>query len=240
MVKGASPVVLVHGAWHGPWCWERVTPLLDAASVRWQALDLPTMRDDVDHPTDVHCDAATVRDALDALSEPAVVVAHSYGGMPTTEGAAGHPNIGHIVYLTAYMPDVGEDLIALSAKVPNEPRVNALRVDAEKRWMLDPDFVGPGFYNDCDAATVAWAIEHQRSMAPGAADRVRAAAWRDRPSTYVICLRDQAVLPELQRMMAKRASRVIEWDTSHSPFASRPELVANLLIDLARAEPSQT
>jgi len=62
-----------------------------------------------------------------------------------------------------------------------------------------------------------------------------AIAWRGIPSTYVICADDRAILPGLQRRMSARADEVVEWNTSHSPFASRPDLVADLLERLARA-----
>ena len=63
---------------------------------------------------------------------------------------------------------------------------------------------------------------------------VRAAAWRSIMSTYVVCTQDRAIAPALQRDMAKRAGEIIEWDTSHSPFASRPDLVAGLIETLVR------
>jgi hypothetical protein len=59
------------------------------------------------------------------------------------------------------------------------------------------------------------------------------AAWHDIPSTYVVCTEDRAVAPGLQRALAGRCGRTIEWRSSHSPFLSRPELVADLLIELA-------
>jgi pimeloyl-ACP methyl ester carboxylesterase len=84
------------------------------------------------------------------------------------------------------------------------------------------------FYNDRDDATVQWAADIC-SMLGGTADTPQAIAWRGIPSTFVVCTRDRAILPSLQRRIAERASSVVEWDTSHSPFASRPELVAELL-----------
>jgi len=235
MTDSLAPVVLVHGAWHGPWCWDRVTPLLDARDIQWQALDLPSMCDGVGHVTDLHCDAAILRDALDALDRPAVVVGHSYGGMVITEGASDHPNARHLVYLTAFMPDVGESLNAWIARFPPDPELLAgLVLDAERRSTIARAVVGPGFYNDCDEGTVAWAADRLRPMLSESNEPVRAAAWRGIPSTYAVCTQDRILVPDLQREMAQRASRVVEWDTSHSPFASRPELVADLIAEVAR------
>jgi pimeloyl-ACP methyl ester carboxylesterase len=60
-----------------------------------------------------------------------------------------------------------------------------------------------------------------------------ASAWRSKPSTYVVCTLDRAIPLEHQRRMAARASERVEWQTGHSPFLSRPDLVADLLIRLA-------
>ena len=60
-------------------------------------------------------------------------------------------------------------------------------------------------------------------------------AWRDIASTYVVCEQDRAIVPDAQRMMAARATEVRSWATSHSPFFSRPELLVDLLTELASA-----
>jgi pimeloyl-ACP methyl ester carboxylesterase len=229
----SSPAVLVHGAWHGPWCWERVVPLLRKRGVETHLVDLPTMDVEAGYVTDVHSDADALRALLDGLSSPAIVVGHSYGGMVITEGAARHPNVKRLIYLAAFMPDVGESMISLMSQHPNPALVNALRVDAQRRSTLDPAIVGPGFYNDCDEETVAWAREKLRPMLSEGTEPVRAAAWRNMPSTYVVCALDRAILPALQRAMSARATDVVEWETSHSPFASQPELVADLIASFA-------
>jgi pimeloyl-ACP methyl ester carboxylesterase len=61
----------------------------------------------------------------------------------------------------------------------------------------------------------------------------RAIAWRDKPATYVVCSDDRGLPAALQRSAAKRCATSVEWPTSHSPFLSRPDLVAELLIDLS-------
>src|SRR5580700_10990719 len=97
-------VVLVHGAWHGAWCWEQVIPRLGAAGQRSVVVDLPS----VSSPgAGLRDDAACVRDALDSLTDDAVLVGHSYGGLVVTEAGV-HPNVAHLVYLTAFVLEVGE------------------------------------------------------------------------------------------------------------------------------------
>jgi pimeloyl-ACP methyl ester carboxylesterase len=94
------------------------------------------------------------------------------------------------------------------------------------------------FYNDCPDEVADWAVERlgpQRietlSQAP------RAVAWRQRPSTYAVCTADNIVHPGLQRTLARRADNVVEWPTGHSPFLSRPDLVAELLAQVAWGSP---
>ena len=92
------------------------------------------------------------------------------------------------------------------------------------------------FYNDCDAATVEWAVARLgQHPALNLAQAPEAVAWHDTPSTYVLCEQDMGVHPDLQAIMAARCTNTVRWPTSHSPFLSRPDLVAELLTDLARA-----
>jgi pimeloyl-ACP methyl ester carboxylesterase len=226
------PLVLVHGAWHGPWCWSRVTPLLDAAGVEWHAPELAG--------PDLHGDAALVRDVLDGV-DGAVLVGHSYGGAVITEAGA-HPSVAHLVYLAALALDGDETLSSAGGeeaarRVAHEtPNLGDFLVDrGDGTFGLAPEAVGPYLYGDCDDATVAWASSRLRPQPAAVFGQSPAAvAWREKPSTYVVCRADRAVPPDLQRLLARRCTASVEWDASHSPFASIPEQTAEFLIALAR------
>lgn len=227
-------VVLVHGAFHGPWCWERVTPLLDDAGVPWIAPEL--------HGPDLHADADTVRRALDALSpdDDALLVGHSYGGAVVTD-AGDHPAVAHVVYLAALALDVGETLASAGGEeamtiVHESPNLGEVLVASEDGTITLPaEHVGPFLYGDCDDDTVAWAASHVRPQPPGTfAQSTRHVAWQVKPSTYAVCTKDRAVHPDLQRILATRCGAAVEWESAHSPFASIPQETADFLIDLAQ------
>lgn len=240
------PVLLVHGAWHGRWCWGPVQAALTARGVRAEAVDLPGHGDDTGALGDLHDDAARVRAALDAFDEPVVLVGHSYGGVVVTEAGV-HPNVAALVYLAAFNLDAGESTmsvaIAASATAAldqtGRPDVLAhLRVGDDGISTVDPAGARLLFYNDCADDVAAWAGA-QLGPQPMATmmQTPDAVAWRHRPSMYAVCTLDNIVHPELQRILARRSDRVVEWATGHSPFLSRPDLVSELLATVA-ADPA--
>jgi hypothetical protein len=96
------------------------------------------------------------------------------------------------------------------------------------------------FYADCDPDEAAAAVARLGpQLVAGSRQAPNGIAWHDTPSTFVICLRDESIQVPLLRRMSSRATDVVEWDTSHSPFLSRPELVVDLLADLAHAPRSR-
>ena len=99
---------------------------------------------------------------------------------------------------------------------------------------LAPADVGALLYNTCDVETQQWAAER---LCPQPmvtmAQSPRAVAWRERPSTYVVCEEDRGIPASLQRILARRCEYTVSLPTDHSPFAGRPDLLAPILIDLA-------
>ena len=238
----AQRVVLVHGAWHGGWAFERVLPLLRGSGLEATAVDLPGHGEDSGSPGDLHTDAASVRAELDRANDRIVLLGHSYGGAVITE-AGDHPAVAHLVYLCAFALDAHESCgnavaeEAAAARVCHEgrPDVGAgLRQGPNGTTTLDPTVAATCMYNDCDAATVAWATARLGPQPMVALTQVPSSvAWRNKPSTYVVCSDDLVIHPDVQRLLARRCSTTVEWRTGHSPFLSRPELVASLLAELA-------
>ena len=224
-----TQLLLVHGAWHGAWCWGRVLASLGDVGFETHTVDLASHGDDTSTLGGLHDDATIIREALSGLPSGVVVVAHSYGGVPVTEAAADAPNVGHLIYLTAFMLDEGESLLGAAGGKP------------QPWWEATPDGQAwiPGtpedvFYNDCSQSDAAWAISQlQPQSAASFTETVRAAAWRDRPSTYVVCEQDQAIPVFAQEAMSQRARDVFRLDAGHSPFLSQPDEVVKLVTQLA-------
>lgn len=240
-----ATAVLVHGAWHGGWCFERVVRLLETRGVESVSLDLPGHGADPGPFTDLAGDAARVSATLDHLSGPVVLLGHSYGGAVIT-AAGGHPLVRHLVYLAAFAIDADESCRGAATGAPGAELIShdgrpdlgaALTFHDDGTTTIDPREVHECLYNDCDDATVAWAVERLGPQPMGNLGESPARiAWRERPSTYVVCARDNMVHPDLQRILARRCTNAVEWDASHSPFASQPALVADLVAELAIAE----
>jgi pimeloyl-ACP methyl ester carboxylesterase len=226
--------VLVHGSWHGPWCWDRVRDDLAERGVETFAPALPSTNGD---PADLGTfddDVAAVRAALDE-SGPAVVCAHSYGGLVV--GAATHPAAQHLVFLSAFMADEGEDWAAVAADDGPSPLADSLLADEHGNVLLWPDSAVDIFYGDCDAEDTRHAIGRLGPQnAEPFARTMPAPSWRTVPSTFVICEHDRAISPARQRAMASRAGSTLTVPTSHSAMLSRPDLVAEVLARLAQAQ----
>jgi pimeloyl-ACP methyl ester carboxylesterase len=215
-------LLLVHGAWHGPWCWEQLLPELAGIDVYQVAL--PSSGPGPAALGDLHGDAEVVRAAVRAIDGPVVVCGHSYGGMVITQALTHEPNVARLVYLCAFQLDVGDSLAGVRQAPPAWWSVH------EELGYLDPREPAERFYADAAPEVVAAALPrltHQslRSFR----QPLTTAAWRHVPSTYIVCENDNAIPAELQRTMARRADRVVTIKAGHSPFAVAPTPVAQLL-----------
>ncbi|HVB90605.1 MAG TPA: alpha/beta hydrolase [Acidimicrobiales bacterium] len=235
-------VALVHGAWHGAWCWEWVVPLLAARGIEAVAIDLPGHGRDPGVLGDLNQDAARVHEMLDRLGGGVVLVGHSYGGAVITQ-AGNHGAVAHLVYLAAFPLQMDESCASTAAHEPEarhityegRPNVGSgFVVGPNGTITLDPVVAAECLYNRCDPDLVRWAVAQ---LGPQPLITFQQSptteAWRSKASTYAVCADDMVVHPDLQRILARRCGSVVEWPTDHSPFLSRPELVADLLTALA-------
>ena len=219
-------ILLVHGAWADGSSWSKVIPLLHASGLNATAVQLPL--------TSLGEDAATVNRALALEDGPVVLVGHSYGGAVITE-AGTDPKVTGLVYVAAFAPDVGESAGSLLGTVPPAPLASEGRPDAEGFVKLTRKGVSESFAQDLPE------IEREGLFAAQAPTSVRSlggavssAAWKTRPSWYVVATDDHAIPPGLARTMAKRINaRTIALDASHAVMLSHPQAVAALILDAA-------
>jgi len=227
--------VTVPGAWHGAWAVESFNDALRGLGYKALGLTMPSLAG-VDR-RGIPADVQAVSQALDSLSDDVVLVGHSYAGVVITQ-AGMHPSVRRLVYLAAFMPDLGQTASSLmsgegfrnSGEATLQP-VMRRSVDPDM-VELNPDLAGAALYGDCPASEQAAAISqlkpHVRAVFGQAPQMV---AWKTKPSTFVICNQDRAIPPSLQREMAQRATTRVELKSSHSPFMSMPGKLADALVD---------
>ncbi|MER7734610.1 alpha/beta hydrolase [Streptomyces erythrochromogenes] len=214
-----TSVVLVHGLYHRPGHFEALAERLRADGTEVAVPEL--------HRGSLAADTAAVQATVDALSEPPVVLGHSYGGSVITgvRGAA------HLVYLAAFVLDAGESAATWGGA--SQRLKDAIVAEPDGSTTLHPGRAVDALYGDCPEPLAAQAVGLLRAQAPGCGRGVpRHHSWKETPSTYVICAQDRAIDPGLQRIMAARCTDVRTWQTGHSPFVGRPDLVVELLREL--------
>ena len=235
--------VLIHGAWHGAWCWELLNPLLEEAGYRVVAPDLPGMGDDPTPLDKVSIEswAGSVADIVGAQPEPVILVGHSRAGIVISRAAELAPaNLLGLVYLAAFMVRDGQTLEDVMRQIPPRPEsVNSLEMSDDRRFStIAPDAVERVFYNSSPPHLVARAraLSGPEPMASFTTPlRVTEEGWGNVPRFYIECSQDRAITPELQRLMqvALPCHRTISMHTDHSPFYSAPAELAGHLRSFA-------
>ncbi|WP_067810411.1 alpha/beta fold hydrolase [Nocardia beijingensis] len=222
--------VLVHGAWHGPWAWERVVPLLRAAAAHPVTPDISAVGD-----YGLHDHAAIVAAALDAVpdDEEIVLVGHSYAGLVVREAADARPEaVDHIVLVDGW---AGRDGVGMFDLAP-AAFVSAVRAAAESRGdgrhIPAPPTEAFGIVDSGDAAWLAARLLPQPlrtftegTRLGGAVDRIPGTAIYCRPQTYPFA-----------RFGAALGYRTRSLDGPHDVMLTHPESLAGMLLDASRIQ----
>jgi pimeloyl-ACP methyl ester carboxylesterase len=229
-------VVFVHGACvkDGSWWWHRTGELLIERRVTSEAPALPSCGE-TGEPAGTGGpglaeDVAAVREVLTASDEPTVVVAHSYGGIVTAEAATGVDAVRHLLFVSSYLPEVGQ---SLSSFGDGEP---APSLDFDPKggtFTVRVDALAETYLQDCDPEIQREAMDKTAHQSLHVIQQpVQSAAWRNVPSTYLVCAQDRGTPASRQREFAAKAGSVVELDAGHHPFLSRPAAVRDLVLGL--------
>jgi len=227
-------VVLVHGAWADASGWSQVTERLQEDGYRVLAPANPLRSLDGD--------AAYLQSILAQETGPFVLVGHSYGGAVITNAAAGDPDVEALVYVNAFVPDTGEDILHLAGEdslVPGSiqfkgyPPFGATDVDI----YIKPESFRETLAGDLSKKHAAVLAVTQRPLALAAASApTTATAWKTIPSWYLLGTEDRTITPAAQRRMAERAGAAIEEvEAAHLSLISRPGKVAGVIEEAAAA-----
>ena len=224
-------IVFVHGIWADGSCFGKVIPALQAAGHEVIAAQygLDTVAGDV----------AAVKRTLGRVSSPAILVGHSYGGSVIT-AAGTDDRVAGLVYLAALAPDAGETSQGQLDQFPTTDVFAHVAVADGRVWLL-PDGV-TCFAGDLSEQEqkVVWAT-HFAPAADLFNQKVDGAAWKTKPSWYIVAKNDRTVHPELQRFVAKRMGATThEVDSSHVPMLSNPRLVIDVVRTAANAVQGST
>ena len=227
-------IVLVHGAYHGAWCWDFLTPELTRLGHRVITVDLP-----ISDPTlGASAYARVIEDALDPDTEP-ILVGHSMAGLVIPLVAAHRP-IKRLVFLAAMLPSPGKsakDQRSVEHIDGGLPPVHAQWTDlGDDVWMVGPKTATELFFQDAPAALARWASQRLRPQSYRVLTEVTPlTVWPDVECRAIVCRDDRTINPVWVRSSARQRLGVeaIEIGGGHSPFLTRPAELARLLNAMA-------
>ncbi len=237
-----STVVLIHGAWHGAWCWDRVAPLLEQSGHEVVRFDLPGHGKDRTPAAKVTLEGYTGRvlEALDALSEPVVLVGHSLSGTVISQAAEQRPEkIEKLVYLCALLLPSGKSAIEASQEDSDSVILESAEVEEDRgRIILSEEGMREALYHDCPEEDFERSrrLISPQPLAPLATPVELTGAFESVRRTYVHTTQDRAVSPPAQEKMYTDlpCEKVVSMATGHLPFFAAPEELAGHLDSLAK------
>jgi pimeloyl-ACP methyl ester carboxylesterase len=223
-------IVLVHGSYHGAWCWELLRPELERRGHRVITMDLP-----ISDPALGAADyARAVEKTLDPGSEP-ILVGHSMGGLIIPLFAAHRP-VRSLVFLAAFLPSPGKSANDQRATEPIDGPVAPTTAEwtdlGDNVWMVGPNTATELFFHDAPPALASWATRRLRPQSYRALGEITPLTiWPDVERHSIVCRDDRAINPDWVRSAARERLGVepVEIDGGHSPFLTRPAELASLL-----------
>jgi pimeloyl-ACP methyl ester carboxylesterase len=220
-------IVLVHGAWADGSSWDKIIPLLEKKGFHVTAVHLPF--------TTLAEDAATVKRALALQDGPVLLVGHSYGGAVITE-AGDDPRVSGLVYVAAFAPDQGQSAGEVNGQFPPTPGDKEFLPDANGYLKMSDKGIAEDFAQDLTAAEkqLIAATQGQVSGPNELGAKVTTAAWKQKPTYYIVADQDRMIDPALEQKFADQMhATTIHIASSHVPMLSHPAQVADFIASAA-------
>lgn len=224
-----TTVVLVHAAWADGSSWNKVTTGLQRQGLNVVAAQIPL--------TSLNDDTAVLRRILRDLEGPVVLAGHSYGGAVITAAAAGDPKVKSLVYIAAVAPDEGETVGTLFHRAAPHPKAPQLQPDGDQFLWLGVDAFRNAVAPDASQEETALMAATQKPISLKClGEPVARAAWREKPSWFLVAEKDIMVSPDTQRFQAERMkSKIVELPVDHTPLLSHPEAVIEMIHEATAA-----
>jgi pimeloyl-ACP methyl ester carboxylesterase len=228
MTNVKPTIVLVHGGFVDGSGWEGVYAILKQDGYDVRIVQNPTLS--------LAGDVAATRQVIAQANGPVVLVGHSYGGVVITE-AGNDPKVSKLVYITAFAADKAESVASLIKDPPPGAAVPPILPPQDGYLFLDRTKFADSFAADVETKKAAFMADSQVPWGVSALEgAVTEAAWRKKPSWYLIATDDRMIPPPAQQFMAKRAgATVVESKGSHAIYVSKPEVVASIIKSAASA-----
>jgi pimeloyl-ACP methyl ester carboxylesterase len=225
---GRPAIVLVHGGFVDGSGWQGVWKILRRDGYTVGIVQNPTIS--------LAGDATATRRVVNAVDRPVLLVGHSYGGAVITE-SGNDPKVVGLVYIAAFAPDKGESVASLIKDPPPGAPVPPILPPQDGFLLLDRAKFPASFAADVDAETAAFMAESQVPWGVDALNgSISEAAWRTKPSWYLVATEDRMIPAPAQRFMANRAgSTAGESGGSHAIYVSQPSAVAAVIAKAAES-----
>jgi pimeloyl-ACP methyl ester carboxylesterase len=219
-------VVLVHGAFADGSSWSKLIHLLLAKGHRVTSVAIPL--------TSYAEDIAATRRAISAQDGPVLLVGHSYGGVVITE-AGNDPKVAGLVYVAAFAPDANQSISEISSGFPKPPGLDEVRPLAEGFLLLTARGIEEDFAQDATPADKAILVAVQPQTASAIFEaKPKAAAWRSKPSHYIVASKDRMIAPEQEQSMAtKIGAKTTTLPASHAVMLAHAKEVAQVIEEAA-------
>ena len=219
-------VVLVHGAWANGASWSKVIPILEKAGLKVVAVHNPL--------SSLAADVANTKRVIDDQAGGVILVGHSYGGAVITE-AGNDDKVASLVYVAAFAPEAGQSINAIIQPFGTPEYFPSIHADAGHYSTWPADAMQKWFAPDVPADEVAVMAATQAPFFLGIFDEtVTAAAYKTKPTWFVVATQDQIIPPPLQTHFAELTkATVVSVESSHVPMVSQPEAVARAILSAA-------